>query len=181
MGNDNGNWNLCCSGFEIYGKLRIKKSLYKNYKTSFDTNGILYNLGRSFGTNSNWKNPIDLKLISLESTKVLSDSQPNKYLIGRDVSRCITIQSKEPYFIVKFVDYLEVKPTHYSLRHYNSSDSECMRNWVFEAKTRENDEWEVLSEHVNDESIKGISGAFTWELKENDITYYNQFRVRMNG
>ena len=30
--NDNGCWNLCCSGFEIYGKLRLKKC-YTNHKS----------------------------------------------------------------------------------------------------------------------------------------------------
>ena len=198
--NDNGSWNLCCSGFEIYGKLRLKKS-YTNFKSSFDTQGVLYNLGKMFGTNTMYKNPVDLlvnkqKLITLESTKMMSDSQPNKFMIGRDVSRCVTVQSQNAFFCLTFKG-LEVEPTHYSLRHYNSLQSECIRNWVFEAKHSDNTnndkdtEWTVLSEHINDDSIKTVSGAFTWELKQQNVDsihsqsskprYFDMFRIRMTG
>ena len=59
----------------------------------------------------------------------MSDSQPNKFLIGRELTRCITVQSKEPYFMIDFND-LEIEPSHYSLRHYSSLPSEFMRNWI---------------------------------------------------
>merc|ERR1712129_363619 len=46
----------------------------------------------------------------------------------------------------------------------------------------DSDEWTMLSVHDFDDSIKGISGAFTWELKKSiGNKFFNQFRIRMTG
>jgi len=42
-----------------------------------------------------------------------------------------------------------LRPTHYTLRHYNSWDTEALRNWVFEA-SNDGQKWAVIKDHVND-------------------------------
>eukprot|EP01084_Bolivina_argentea_P250941 420657_1 len=60
--NSNGNYYLCCSGFEIYGRLigiinepKIVEKTFK-YEKDFDENGIIYFLGCDYGK-SDWQNP----------------------------------------------------------------------------------------------------------------------------
>ncbi len=62
------------------------------------------------------------------------------------------------------IDLLGIKviPTHYSMRHYSSFDTECVRNWRFEAcnnsTTGYDGQWGVLYKHVNDSSLNHKDG-----------------------
>ena len=48
--------------------LYFHQSIIFTHQKNYDTNGILYWLGTNFGTNENWNNPANLKLVALNSS-----------------------------------------------------------------------------------------------------------------
>ena len=61
----------------------------------------------------------------------MHDSQPAHALLGREAVRCVTKPQEKSYFIIDFSPR-RIRPTHYTLRHYNSWDTEALRNWRLE-------------------------------------------------
>ena len=72
-------------------------------------------------------------------------------------------------------------PTQYSLRHYWSWDTECLRNWRFEGSL-DGVEWTVLKEHVEDMALNGKGSTYTWPLpaKFHEQTF-SKFRIFQTG
>jgi len=62
---------------------------------------------------------------------MLGDSEDESYLVGRSAVRCVTKADPNAWIAVDFVDKWIV-PTHYTIRHYTTWDTECVRSWRLE-------------------------------------------------
>eukprot|EP01084_Bolivina_argentea_P131569 232213_1 len=102
------------------------------HKHPLDENGILYYFGTN-GTRENgfYQNPAELGMVIVNSSQLMPDSEASAAFIGRECVRCVTRPSASCWFSIDFIDKY-IKPSHYTLRHYMSWDTECLRNWVIE-------------------------------------------------
>ena len=124
-----------------------------------DENGILYFFG-SHGKTKPWQNPADQGMCIVTTCEMMPDSAPCNALCGREALRCVTKPSANCWFAVDLVDKF-VKPSNYTLRHYISWDTECLRNWVVEGSI-DGERWLVIRQHQNDQALnfKGLLDFF---------------------
>jgi len=146
------------------------------YQEDFDQNGILYWLGTN-GKTKPWSNPSHLKEVKLESSPLMRDSKDVSAIVGREAVRCVTKPVDKSWFQIDFL-HRKIKPKHYMLRHYITWDSEAMRNWKFEG-SNSGDKWDLLREHVKDESLCAKGQSHTWELDTQE--FYSMFRILQTG
>ena len=147
------------------------------YTKDFDENGIVYFLGTDWRT-APWRNPCDLGLVSVTSSRLSNDSTPASAICGREIVRCVCLAEKNNWFMIDFRN-LYVRPTHYSLKHYNTWDTECLRNWYLEG-TNDLRKFKILREHKKDKSINGKGGTATFTL-DTQGKRYRAFRIRQFG
>eukprot|EP01083_Nonionella_stella_P195932 721256_1 len=156
------------------------------YQSDFDTNGICYALGTTFGQNE-WTNPAQLKLINVKASKPKQDSKPINCVVGRSLVRCLTDFDESASITIHFGKRLKIKATHYTLRHFESRDTEALRNWNFEG-SNDGVNWTLISEHKNDETLNEKGKSHTWDVPETKKDeakttdgYFSIFRIRMTG
>eukprot|EP01084_Bolivina_argentea_P005921 11196_1 len=156
----------------------------KNNKSlDFDTNGIIYWLG-TIATNgkSKWRNPAIQGNVKIYASSLGHGSEPAHSIVGGDAVRCFTDNRKKSWFMIDLLN-VDVKLTHYSLRHYVSQNTNCLRNWILEGSTNStngiNGDWQVLSLHKNDKSLNRKGDTHKWEIY--NAKFYSQFRIQQIG
>ena len=100
------------------------------YQSDFDANGIVHYIATQNGTQP-WQNPAKAGWIRITTSGILHDSVDETAVVGHEVVRCVTKADANAWFAIDFIDKF-VAPTHYTLRHYSSWDTECLRSWKFE-------------------------------------------------
>lgn len=80
-----------------------------------------------------WLNPGDAQSVTVTTSGLMADSVPVNALVGRDTLRLVTASEPGAYFAIDLHDNF-VYPTHYSLKHYISWDTECVRDWRLEVR-----------------------------------------------
>lgn len=86
------------------------------------------------------------------------------------------------YFEILLDKRLSILPTGYSLRHH-SLQHQPPRNWTLLASEElEGDRWDVLRDHVNDETISTMPGQLgLWLLRVDREKRYRRFRILKTG
>lgn len=148
-----------------------------SYHSDFDGLGIITYLA---GGLQHYRNPAETGLINVSSSTLASDSKPASAIIGNAVVRCVTAPKINAWFMIDF-NMRAIAPSHYSLRHYSSWDTEALRTWTFEASI-DGQNWVILSSHVNDASLNAKGATHTWTLPMNSTpVFYRYFRVMQRG
>jgi hypothetical protein len=134
------------------------------YQFDFDTNGIFYALGTLFGKQE-WRNPAQIGQVVVSSSELANKppSHPAWAICGRSLVRCVSMARPNMWFMADLKDK-KVKLTAYTLKHYNSWDSEALRNWRFEG-SNDGISWEMLKNHVNDAALNAKGATFTWKIQ----------------
>jgi len=154
-----------------------------NWASDFDENGILYYLGTR-GLTTPWRNPAGpvvpyergaptprraaspwaVQAFSSELAVTPAASLTASAICGREVVRCVTRSTSRPaYYGVDFGPHNRVVPTAYSLRHYESHATECVRNWQL-LGSLDGSTWTLLAAHRKDASINGKGATATWSI-----------------
>ena len=147
------------------------------YTKDFGENGILYFLGTDWRT-APWRNPAEAGVVTVTSSRLAKDSYPATAICGNKVVRCVCMAEKNNWFMIDFRN-IYIKPTHYCLRHYDSWDTECLRNWYLEG-TNDLKKFKILREHKKDKSLYGKGSTHTWQLDTRGKRY-RAFRIRQFG
>ncbi len=74
---------------------------------------------------------------------------------------------------------LYIRVTHYTLRHYDSWDTECLRNWYLEG-SNDLKKFKIIKEHRKDKSLFGKGSTHTWSV-DTKSKRYRAFRIRQFG
>ena len=150
-----------------------------DYAYDFDECGLLYWLGTRHRTGP-WRNPDDLGLVRVTSVPLAVNppSAPASAIVGREVVRCVTLPNRESWFCVDFLS-LYVRPTHYTLRHYDSFDSEALRDWKLQG-SNDGAKWSKLLSHKKDEHLQGKGSSHTWQLPHTKKAF-RMFRILQTG
>jgi len=91
--------------------------------------------------------------------------------------RCVTQPVEHAWFCVDFLDKW-IQPTLYTIRHYSSWDTECLRNWVLEG-SNDGRRWEVVMRHSNDCSLSEKGATHTWPIPTQ--ARFSKWRIRQTG
>lgn len=149
------------------------------YKADFDGGGIVHHLGTAGGTRP-FRNPAEAGDLAVTASSLNHDSEPASAIVGDQVVRCSTKPQQDAWFHVD-LGARRVRPTHYSLRHYSSWDTEALRNWVLEASV-DGKQWTVLRAHTGDAALDRRGATHTWPLElPAGAPAYRHFRVRQTG
>eukprot|EP01084_Bolivina_argentea_P046175 85012_1 len=140
---------ILCSGFEIYGSLEglvspaqcLPKTEFK-YESDFDNNGIVHFLGCNYAQNNEWQNPAKQGIIAVFASSIKDDSESIEQVVGQEAVRCLTAYQETPWIVIDFKG-TKIKPTYYTLRHFSSSNTECLRFWNLEA-SNDGIDWIVI-------------------------------------
>lgn len=142
-------------------------------------NGIFYWLGTSRWTKP-WKNPDDLGVVQVTSVPlaIAPRSEPASAIVGRSLCRCVTLPNRESWFVIDLLT-VWVRPTAYTLRHYDSWDTECLRDWKFQG-SNDGKKWTKLLSHKKDESLDKKGATKTWVIPKPKKAY-RMFRILQTG
>jgi hypothetical protein len=147
------------------------------YQSDFDTQGILFHLGSSGGTQP-YQNPVLRGVVAVSASSVADDSLPAHAIVGRDTVRFTTRAVAGSWVQVDFAD-ARVRATRYTLKHYSTWDTEALRNWVLEG-SRDGVAWTSLRAHVEDRALAKLGATASWEL-DPALGAFRFFRVRQTG
>jgi hypothetical protein len=149
------------------------------YSADFDRNGILYWLGTNRYT-SEYKNPGLTGLVRCTSAPLATQppSAPASSAFGRDLVRCVTLPMKEAWFAIDFVNFA-VLPTAYTLRHYDSWDTEALRDWKLQGSS-DGKKWHKIFSHKKEEALNRKGASHTWVLPKTKKPY-RHFRILQTG
>jgi len=73
---------------------------------------------------------------------------PASAICGRELVRCVTMAKPNQWFSIDLKDK-QACVSEYTIKHYDSWDTEALRNWRFEG-SNDGNVWILLREHVND-------------------------------
>ena len=139
----------------------------------FDENGVLHHIATSASFTA-WRNPHLAGLVTASASSLSDDSVGIEALVGHDVVRLVTQNIPQSWLAIDLHKRL-LRMTHYTLRHYSSWDTECLRTWRLEGRRTAANDWELIREHHNDDSLNGIGSTHTWTVRSSQ--WYGQFRI----
>eukprot|EP01084_Bolivina_argentea_P127922 226194_1 len=141
--------------------------------------GIIDLLG-TLNHKQSWKNPMILGLMDIQANPYLAaTSGPLEGFISRRSVQCVVgpcLPDVKPTFGASFPSFL-IKPHKYSLQNPPSSGTYgFIRNWTLAASV-DGTRWITIRKHTNDETLKGATDKYTWNISGSGGQYFNQFRV----
>lgn len=108
-----------------------------HYNSDFDENGLFFWLGRDLGRSWRWKNPAAEapRWVEARCSQPATNpaSAPAWAICGRETVRCVSAALPNMWMSVELLHGARFYPSKYTLRHYSSWNTECLRNWRFEA------------------------------------------------
>jgi hypothetical protein len=147
------------------------------HKSDFDTNGILYWIGCNYGSGK-YENPVTKGYIAINTTFAFEAGKVD-LLVNHTPCSCNFNAAQNTHFVIDFKKVL-IMPTKYSIRHTDSRDTECLRNWKLEA-SKDNVNWVLLKEHKDDQTINGKSSTGSWDIIDPKKEFYRYFKVEQTG
>lgn len=155
-----------------------------NYTKDFDRSGVIYAMGKNFGTNRRWVNPSKSGVSTRVSVSRSSDKEGSATdLLERDHKsgkRSGTKDLKESWWCLALGEKYSLYLTHYTLRHGLNEDNSFLRNWELEGSF-DGSTWKVLKTHCNDRKLHGPSTfTATWPIV-GEVGAYRFFRVVQKG
>lgn len=108
-------------------------------------------------------------------------SAPATSILGKATVRCVSDPKPNSWFQVNLND-CAIAPTHYSLRHYSTWDTEALRTWKLEGSA-DGRNWILLSAHDQDASLHGKGSTHTWALprQAGGQRFLRYFRLQQTG
>ena len=158
------------------------KLLKFTYRHDGDGCGVVAWIGTDRGRRP-FRNPAEDGEITARASSVAHDSEPPSSLLGRALVRFTTKPQPESWVELDLGRH-RVAPTHYTLRHYSSWDTEALRNWELRG-SNDGIRWTTLRRHEDDTSLQKKGQRETWEVTGTLPTPkgegYQLFRVRQTG
>lgn len=106
---------------------------------------------------------------------MMSDSRPISAILGRHTVRCCVKPGDNRQIVINFSPRC-IKPTHYSLKHYSSWDTEALRSWRFEGSLDGGSSYVQLKVHEWDTSFNGKGSTKTWTV-DSDVMHRFLFAI----
>ena len=155
------------------------KLLKFTYRHDGDGCGVVAWIGTDRGRRP-FRNPAEDGEITARASSVAHDSEPPSSLLGRALVRFTTKPQPESWVELDLGRH-RVAPTHYTLRHYSSWDTEALRNWELRG-SNDGIRWTTLRRHEDDTSLQKKGQRETWEVTGKAAQRrYRFFRVVQTG
>jgi hypothetical protein len=135
-----------------------------SYTADFDQQGVFFYIGQDCGKGE-YTNPHTAGLLTASMSSAYRGGPEN--VVGRtnDNAPNYTENALNSWVKVDLGAGRFLRPTAYTLRHGGSSAGNALRNWRFEAKANECDDWLTISRHIGDTSLgEDVNSTRTWML-----------------
>ena len=140
----------------------------------------------NYGQNDEWQNPVILDRIKLESSGWHGGHKGGSIndMVGRATNKeqySYSDNIKNGWIIVDFKS-IRIKPTHYTLRHWNSGqyvDSMCMKSWNL-LGSLDGMKYEIIDKHSYWISPFGKGKTKTFRIDDSN-KYYQYFKIEITG
>ncbi|ETO06396.1 hypothetical protein RFI_31000, partial [Reticulomyxa filosa] len=147
-------------------EMQTKGSLSFEYSYDFNTNDVCNWLDTDKWGDT-WQNPVLCGDIHVLYSSIALDSKHAHCMIGRELIRFVKEPKKQSWFVIDFKD-IKVIPTNYSLKHYITFNTECLRNWKFEPSDDSTDgvngQWVALINNNNDQLLNQKVATHKWTI-----------------
>eukprot|EP01083_Nonionella_stella_P182730 658202_1 len=143
------------------------------YKSDFDTNGIVYAIATHYGQ-TKWTNPGKQGLIRIQSSRWLDGNIEDVLSRTKAASWCSSSSFTNAWLSIDFRAKKKIKPSHYTLRHDDSAGY-YLRKWNFEG-SNDGASWNTLRSHCDDTSLNAPYATHTWTIDADE--YYQMFRIQ---
>jgi hypothetical protein len=164
---------------------------FDQFEYNFDKNGILYYLGCDEGKEADYVHPQTLGFVSCTPVNIFQGTTQqafsHRYDPGLVQNWCYkgynqngpTDQTKELFMAIQFNKH-SVVPTRYTIRH-GYPGGHALRNWNFEGSNN-GEEWFLISEHIEDESLSdaSLASSASFEIPGHTESY-SHFRIFVTG
>jgi hypothetical protein len=152
------------------------------YESDFDTNGVLFLLGTN-GRTTAYVNPHTTGKVVVTASSVHPNQGTLEGFIGheRPVTHggCNYTSNVAGSFVALQLP-LPLAVTRYTFRNDAYGASNALRNWNFEG-SNDGDEWVVLRQHVNDQSLAAQPYATaSWDVNPDGLAFLH-FRIHQTG
>eukprot|EP01083_Nonionella_stella_P104621 300131_1 len=156
------------------------------YKSDFDTNGIIYAIATNYGQRTWDSLPLmfyahllfQVESSGWNSTHPTMAGEKIENVLSRSevhAGRVCTCNIPNSWISFNFGEKKKIRPSHYTLRHHCLYFG-CLRYWNFEG-SNDGSHWKVLRRHHNDTSLSTPHDTHTWTIDTNE--YYQMFRIFM--
>eukprot|EP01012_Entosiphon_sulcatum_P049057 TRINITY_DN67653_c0_g1_i1.p1 TRINITY_DN67653_c0_g1~~TRINITY_DN67653_c0_g1_i1.p1 ORF type:complete len:299 (-),score=17.51 TRINITY_DN67653_c0_g1_i1:156-1031(-) len=142
------------------------------FHSHHDGNGVVFYLGQDRRTGE-WTNPV----LSRELRVCASSLGAGTLEMAVDHTYCnLLFQTEDQPWSWVIFDFGErsVRPNCYTLSHRSGIHAFFMRTWQLEGSV-DNDNWNILSRHVDDDSIGPTSPVASWPVHPRQ--YYRYLRI----
>ena len=105
-----------------------------------------------------------------------SYSQPHKFVGRSNDGYSCTDNRPQSYITLDIGALRSMQVTHYCLKNDGLGTYHVLRNWEFQGRLSESDEWVTLRKHIGDTALSNIAYATaSWEI--NNSLPYRYFRI----
>ncbi|ETO06699.1 hypothetical protein RFI_30693, partial [Reticulomyxa filosa] len=138
------------SGFEIYVKVVSGVDAPREEDGLKCTNG----------GERQWTNTIDLRLVNVDASSLISNSAQLSALCGCASMRFVTKTHHKSLIIIG----IKIRLSHYKLEHYKSCDKEQLNFLVLEVSD-DVVAWIILRQHADDKALRKAGMAQKWPIE----------------
>eukprot|EP00960_Hanusia_phi_P073709 768070-Hanusia_phi.AAC.4 len=144
------------------------------------------------GFQHDWVNPCEperfrhlrLSLLLADNVTLTSGQLGELVKLGTQFDQCMPMSTDDvagAWIVIDFGTAISVSPTHYSLRHGRIDREDMLRSWNLEG-SQDLSNWHILSQHINDETIRRPMQLETFEVKLPQLgNTYRYLRLVMTG
>lgn len=167
-------------------KLRLPVAFsHKSFELTGDPfsskRGLLYYLGTRCGTSS-YVNPHVAGDVAVAWSSI-GGGNVDQFVdneVGTDF--CYTDDIYNSWMCVDIGEGRLFRATAYGLRHDTQGPRGVLRNWIFQGKAQEQDEWATLSNHIEDKSLRCSAGSVaSFFINSPGLEGFRYFRILQNG
>lgn len=146
----------------------------------FGSNGLFYFLGTK-GGQSAYVNPHISKDVIVTWSSVGGGSV--EHFVDNDPGNdfCYTEDEGHSWMAVDIGANRLFRPTAYCLRHDSQGPRGVLRNWLVQARVRDDEAWSTISVHQNDYSLSALAGSVAGFNLTSVLEGYRFFRILQNG
>ena len=146
-----------------------------NFDESDIENGVFSYLGLSA------YDPDEVEVSAFPKLKNSCDSLSAVIGVKQPTAYCITESNKDSAYSFRF-QKLHFHPTHYALKNYWNGNEWWNTGWVLEGSRDDGQSFEILHKVTDSADLKGRGKILVFKLppEQNELTYYQLFRVRLS-
>ncbi len=169
-----------CSPQKLRVPVQFRCQSFEMGRRPFGSNGLFYFLGTK-GGQSAYVNPHISKEVIVTWSSIGGGSVDHFVDNDPGTDYCYTEDEGHSWMAVDIGASRLFRPTSYCLRHDMQGPRGILRNWLLQARVRDDEAWSTISVHQNDYSLAALPGSVAGFSLTNVSEGFRYFRILQNG